>query len=59
MTTQPNTHHRHQDDFISSFNAMDEVSFSDLQLKGKATVERWLRSSAGRPLRVRRRDAED
>ncbi|POX99125.1 hypothetical protein C3469_01110 [Mycobacterium kansasii] len=38
---------------------MDEVSFSDLQLKGKATIERWLRSSAGRPLRVRRRDAED
>ncbi|EUA08698.1 hypothetical protein I553_9754 [Mycobacterium xenopi 4042] len=28
---------------------MDEVSFSDLQLKGKATVERWLRRSAGRP----------
>jgi hypothetical protein len=38
---------------------VDEVSFSDLQLKGKATVERWLRRSAGRSLLVRRRDAED
>jgi hypothetical protein len=38
---------------------MDEVSFSDLQLKGKATVESWLRRSAGRSLLVRRRDAED
>lgn len=45
--------------FRNSFHVMDEVSFSDLQLKGKATVERWLRSSAGRPLQVRRRDAED
>lgn len=45
--------------FRSSLNVMDEVSFSDLQLKGKATIEHWLRRSAGRPLRVRRRDAED
>lgn len=37
---------------------MDEVSFSDLQLRGKATVER-LQKSAGRSLLVRRRDAED
>lgn len=35
-----------------------EVSFSDLQLKGKATVER-LRRSPGQSLLVRRRDAED
>jgi NAD(P)-dependent dehydrogenase (short-subunit alcohol dehydrogenase family) len=38
---------------------MDVVSFSDLQLRGKATVERWLRASANRSLVVRRRDAED
>ncbi|ATQ27308.1 hypothetical protein CS378_00290 [Rhodococcus ruber] len=37
---------------------MDEVSFSDLQLRGKATVER-LRRPPARSLRVRRRDAED
>ncbi|WP_328396839.1 hypothetical protein [Nocardia sp. NBC_00416] len=35
-----------------------EVSFSDLQLHGKATVER-LRKSPGQSLLVRRRDAED
>jgi hypothetical protein len=38
---------------------MDVVTFSDLQLKGKATVESWLRRSTGRALLVRRRDAED
>ena len=38
---------------------MDVVSFSDLQLRGKATVESWLRTSANRVLLVRRRDAED
>lgn len=36
-----------------------EVSFSDLQLRGKATVEAWLRHSSARALVVRRRDAED
>lgn len=38
---------------------MDVVSFSDLQLRGKATVEGWLRKSTNRFLIVRRRDAED
>ena len=38
---------------------MDIVSFSDLQLRGKATVETWLRNSVNRVLVVRRRDAED
>ena len=38
---------------------MNVVSFSDLQLRGKATVEGWLRDSANRVLVVRRRDAED
>jgi hypothetical protein len=38
---------------------MDVVSFSDLQLRGKATVESWLRGSTHRALVVRRRDAED
>lgn len=38
---------------------MDVVSFSDLQLRGKATVESWLRESTNRVLVVRRRDAED
>lgn len=38
---------------------MDTVSFSDLQLRGKATVEAWLRKSNSRVLVVRRRDAED
>lgn len=38
---------------------MDVVSFSDLQLRGKATVETWLRKSTNRVLVVRRRDAED
>ena len=38
---------------------MDMVSFSDLQLRGKATVETWLRNSVSRVLVVRRRDAED
>lgn len=38
--------------------SVDEVSFSDLQLRGKATVER-LRKSPGQSLLVRRRDAED
>lgn len=38
---------------------MDIVSFSDLQLRGKATVETWLRTSTNRALVVRRRDAED
>lgn len=38
---------------------MDVVSFSELQLRGKATVEAWLRKSANRALVVRRRDAED
>lgn len=33
--------------------------FSDLQLRGKATVESWLSRSTGRSLLVRRRDAED
>ncbi len=33
--------------------------FSDLQLKGKATVDAWLRHPAARFLLVRRRDAED
>ncbi|MFD4466765.1 hypothetical protein ACFWPA_00560 [Rhodococcus sp. NPDC058505] len=37
---------------------VDEVSFSDLQLRGKATVER-LRRSTAQSLLVRRRDAED
>ena len=46
-------------DFTSSLEVMDEVSFSDLQLRGKATVESWLRTSANRTLVVRRRDAED
>ncbi|GFG70546.1 hypothetical protein [Mycolicibacter senuensis] len=36
-----------------------DVSFSDLQLRGKATVEAWLHKSANRYLVVRRRDAED
>nr|WP_085082931.1 hypothetical protein [Mycolicibacter senuensis] len=35
------------------------MSFSDLQLRGKATVEAWLHKSANRYLVVRRRDAED
>lgn len=38
---------------------MDVVSFSDLQLRGKATIEDWLRRSTSRVLLVRRRDAED
>lgn len=38
---------------------MNVVSFSDLQLRGKATVEAWLHTSANRVLVVRRRDAED
>jgi hypothetical protein len=38
---------------------MDAVTFSDLQLKGKATVDRWLRRSTSRFLLVRRRDAEN
>jgi hypothetical protein len=38
---------------------MEAVSFSDLQLRGKATIEEWLRKSASRMLVVRRRDAED
>jgi hypothetical protein len=38
---------------------MNVVSFSDLQLRGKATVEGWLRDPANRFLVVRRRDAED
>ena len=33
--------------------------FSDLQLRGKVTVERWLSRATGRSLLVRRRDAED
>lgn len=37
---------------------VDEVTFSELQLQGKATVERLRRSSA-QSLLVRRRDAED
>ncbi|MDG3015834.1 hypothetical protein [Speluncibacter jeojiensis] len=37
---------------------VDEVSFSDLQLRGKAMVER-LRKSPAQSLLVRRRDAED
>ncbi|GFG83820.1 MAG: hypothetical protein WBH51_18005 [Mycolicibacter algericus] len=36
-----------------------DVPFSDLQLRGKATVEAWLHKSANRYLVVRRRDAED
>ena len=35
------------------------MTFSDLQLKGKSTVESWLRRATGRSLLVRRRDAED
>jgi hypothetical protein len=38
---------------------MDVVTFSDLQLRGKTTVESWLRRATGRSLLVRRRDAED
>lgn len=38
---------------------METVSFSDLQLRGKATVEGWLRRSQSRALRIQRRDAED
>ncbi|WP_024445144.1 hypothetical protein [Mycolicibacterium iranicum] len=38
---------------------MDVVSFSELQLRGKATVEAWLQKSVNRALVVRRRDAED
>ncbi|OKH62890.1 hypothetical protein EB74_15135 [Mycobacterium sp. SWH-M5] len=38
---------------------MDVVTFSDLQLRGKATVEAWLQKSVNRALVVRRRDAED
>ncbi|GAB2633046.1 hypothetical protein ABI214_15265 [Prescottella soli] len=38
--------------------SVDEVTFSELQLQGKATVER-LRRSPAQSLRVRRRDAED
>jgi hypothetical protein len=38
---------------------MDAVTFSDLQLKGKATVDRWLRRSTSQFLLVRRRDAEN
>lgn len=37
---------------------VDEVTFSELQLQGKATVER-LRRSPAQSLLVRRRDAED
>ena len=50
--------HSTSGDFRSIFNVMEEVTFSDLQLKGKATVER-LRGSTARSLLVRRRDAED
>ncbi|MFC9519174.1 DUF6247 family protein [Nocardiaceae bacterium NPDC056970] len=45
------------DDKLSNRD-LDEVPFSDLQLQGKATVER-LRRSPAQSLRVRRRDAED
>lgn len=38
--------------------SVDEVTFSELQLQGKATVER-LRRSPAQSLLVRRRDAED
>lgn len=38
---------------------METVSFSDLQLRGKSTIEGWLRRSQSRVLRVQRRDAED
>lgn len=38
---------------------METVTFSDLQLRGKATVEGWLRRSQSRALRIQRRDAED
>lgn len=38
---------------------MEVVSFSDLQLRGKSTIEAWLGESASRALVVRRRDAED
>lgn len=38
---------------------MNVVSFSDLQLRGKATVEGWLQDATSRVLVVRRRDAED
>lgn len=36
-----------------------EVPFSELQNRGKSTVEQWLATEGGRPLRVTRRDAED
>lgn len=45
--------------FKTNLDVMDVVSFSDLQLRGKATIETWLRKSANRVLVVRRRDAED
>jgi hypothetical protein len=38
---------------------METVTFSDLQLRGKTTIEGWLRRSQSRILRVQRRDAED
>jgi hypothetical protein len=38
---------------------METVTFSDLQLRGKTTIEGWLRRSQSRVLRVQRRDAED
>lgn len=38
---------------------MNVVTFSDLQLRGKAVIEDWLGKSANRLLVVRRRDAED
>ena len=38
---------------------MEAVTFSDLQLRGRATVEGWLRRSQSRVLRIQRRDAED
>jgi len=38
---------------------VETVTFSDLQLRGRATVEGWLRRSQSRVLRIQRRDAED
>lgn len=43
--------------FISM--SVREVAFSELQNRGKTTVEQWMAAEGGRPLRVTRRDAED
>lgn len=38
---------------------MDVVAFSELQLRGKAVVDTWLRRGTSRALLLRRRGAED